>query len=146
MVRPFLNYLLHGGTSLKNYWFAGLAAIGLLVGCSGSGDTASGAGEGGGETKPATTVAYADVQSILTENCAGCHGETNPKEGINLTSYANVMKGGHEGTIVKGGDVDGSLLARVLRGKQAKQMPPGGPIAEDKIAKIEDWIKSGAKE
>ncbi|MFZ4506623.1 MAG: c-type cytochrome domain-containing protein [Fimbriimonas sp.] len=88
--------------------------------------------------------AYKAVQAILTKNCVKCHAGAQPAEGLVLTDYDSVMKGGHDGPVVKAGDVKASLLARVLR-STTKLMPPGQPLVEADIKTIEAWITAGAK-
>lgn len=96
-----------------------------------------------GQAKPT----YANVQKILNAQCIGCHG-TYGKEGVNLTSYASIIKGGAHGPIVKAKDPKGSVLFQVLRGTGGKKiMPPrskGIPDADLRL--IEAWILAGAKE
>ena len=95
----------------------------------------------------ATTVAFNNIQPVIQENCVGCHGEKEPKEGVNLTSYASLMKGGEHGPIVVAGNPDESVLIHVLKAGHGKpQMPPKGPLPADTISKVEQWIKDGAKE
>lgn len=113
--------------------FIGLSSV-LLAGC------VAGAPPAGDPPAPH----YAPVQAMLNAQCVGCHGNTNPRAGINLTSYANVMKGGR-GPIVKAGDPAASLLVKALRGVGARQMPPRGKVDEAKIKAVEAWIKAGAK-
>ena len=98
-------------------------------------------------TPPATTVGFSTVAPILTKNCVGCHGATNPKGGINLSTYDGVIKGGTDGAIVTAGDPLKSKLVDALRARNgAMQMPKGAaPLAETDIKQIEDWITAGAK-
>src|SRR5688500_4612039 len=87
-------------------------------------------------------VSYSKVQEAFTKNCILCHGDKNPKEGINLTSYAKVMKGGEHGPILTAGDPDNSLIVHVLEKSHGKpQMPPAGPLPPDQIQLVKDWIK-----
>jgi mono/diheme cytochrome c family protein len=141
-------------------WIAGLTA--LIVGCSSSTETPKDTADNGAPTAPKTTgtpppsttgtapttaASYSAVQAIFTSKCAGCHGATNPKAGINLTSYETAMKGGMEGPIITAGDPDHSKIVDALRGRNgAKQMPmKAAALPEDQIKTIEDWIKAGAK-
>lgn len=93
-----------------------------------------------------TMVAFADVKTILDAKCIGCHGEGG-KGGIDLRSYESLMKGGGEGTIVKAGDAEHSELVEVLKTDDPKKrMPLNQPaLSADEIAKIENWVKDGAK-
>jgi len=120
---------------MRKTWFA-IAVVALIWGCGSKTETSSASG-GGGD--------YAAVQAVFTANCAGCHSGDRPKAGIDLTSYAGVMKGGGEGPVIKAGDPAGSILVQAMRGQGRKQMPPGKALAEDKIALVEAWVKNGAK-
>jgi len=146
---------------------AGLAL--LMIGCQGGSDDSepepgtpdpnasmasptgvSPTGGGGGKSTAAgggaTTVSYTKVQEVLTKNCAGCHGEGG-KEGIDLRSYASIMKGGNDGAVVKPGDAKASELVQVLTGAEGHpKMPPSGPLDAGDVKLIEDWINAGAKE
>lgn len=143
----------------KNWvWIAGLAV--LAIGCAKSDDTAPATTTNGttgttppatsttGTTPPATTASYTAVQDIFTKNCIGCHGAANPKQGIDLSTYAGMMKGGSEGTVITAGDPEHSKLVDALYGRNGmKQMPmKASPLPADQIKLIEDWIKAGAKQ
>lgn len=143
--------------------FAACVAV-FCVGCSGSStpeatDEKPVAGSGTGETpKPdegnATgggeaaggEATFAEVAAIFNESCVKCHSGPGAKGAIDLSTYDGVMKGGEDGAIVTAGDVEKSKLSMALRGTGAKQMPMmAEPLPEEKIAKVEAWIKAGAK-
>ena len=128
---------------MKNAWIviAGVAAIGVGFQVAGAKNPIGGAGA------VKSKVKYADVQKILTVNCARCHGEERPRGGIDLTKYESVMKGGEQGAIVVAGNVKKSVLYSAISGVQGfRQMPPRGPkIGEKDLKTIESWIKAGAK-
>lgn len=145
---------------MKNlFWIACIAVF--AIGCSGgdkepettggTGSTTAGKptpGMDGGTPAPgATTATYIDVQEIFTSSCAGCHGDTDPKGGLSLTSYEGLMKGAADGPVIVAGDPEKSKLVMALHGSNGiPQMPKGSaPLADDKIKKIEDWVKAGAK-
>ena len=96
--------------------------------------------------KPAAPT-FKKVEDILSANCTRCHGDERARGGIDLTTYAAVMKGGDDGPILKKGAPKHSVLIQALRGLNGvRQMPPRhDPLPEDQIALIEAWIKSGAK-
>ena len=80
-------------------------------------------------------------------SCVMCHGETEPKEGVQLTDYASVMKGGEHGPIVVAGNPDESELVEVITPGHEPMMPfKQDPLTEEEIAKIKDWVAQGAKE
>lgn len=123
-----------------------VAAVGIAAGCSGGSDTSENKSATNTETPAASTITggatFASVQGILTQNCAGCHG-ANGKAGVNLTSYATIVRE----PLVKAGDAENSVLAQVLRaGHGKKQMPPKGPLPDADIKTVEDWINAGAKQ
>ncbi|MGV3617705.1 MAG: c-type cytochrome domain-containing protein [Fimbriimonas sp.] len=123
--------------------FLALATALVVAGCQSAGDKAPESPAPTGGTVAAST--YADVKPILEKNCAGCHG-AQPKEGYDVRTYESVMKGGSHGPLVKAGDPTGSLLVQVMRAQTGHpQMPPSGPLPETDIAKVEAWIKDGAK-
>lgn len=86
---------------------------------------------------------YKDVKPILAV-CTQCHKGAKPADHLDFSSYASIMKGNKEGKVVIAGNPAKSHLATVLHGKP-KLMPPGGPLSKAQIAKIELWIKQGAK-
>ncbi len=91
------------------------------------------------EAAVANAMGFAEVKGILDQNCAGCHGGSRPKAGVDLSSYAGVMGS----QVVIPGDADNSRLIKIIkRGK----MPPAGPLAADKIDMLAKWIAAGAKQ
>lgn len=116
-----------------------LSAAVLALGCNSGGQA---------ETKvPAAGPAFAEVQPIFKESCTGCHGSQNPKEGLDLSSYASVMKGASDEQVIKPDDPDNSLLFKAISGKPGvKRMPPiGPPLDKAKVELIRRWIENGAK-
>jgi hypothetical protein len=106
--------------------------------------------EAGARAQPELSApAYADVAKIFSKyNCGVCHGETEPRGGISLANYKNIMRGGKHGPVIKAGEPGKSELIRRLKGLSEPRMPYGGPpwLTEDEIATIERWILSGAPE
>lgn len=130
-----------------------IALLGVALGCaSKSGDTAApstatttqSAAPGGEQT---SAKGYAVVQQVFNENCIMCHGNKGrPRGGINLSSYASVMKGGEDGPIVKPGDPAKSVLSQALHGAHGvRQMPPRRALPKNQINTVDTWIKNGAK-
>jgi uncharacterized membrane protein len=99
-----------------------------------------------GEGSHESHIAYASIQEIFDARCTSCHGAQNPPEGLSLTSYDSVMKGGEHGAVVKAGAPADSLLVKMIRGTDGKRMPPkGDPLTAEQIETIEHWIADGAK-
>jgi mono/diheme cytochrome c family protein len=116
-------------------------ALLIAIGCSSSGDGKK------AENATPNESSYAKVQAVLDKSCVGCHGEKNPKGGIDLRNHEVVMKGGEEGAIVVAGDPAKSVLVKALKGIDGvKKMPlRGEPLTEEQIKLIEAWIQDGAK-
>jgi WD40 repeat protein len=89
-----------------------------------------------------------DVRPILARRCFGCHSAGEMRSGLNLESYAGVLKGGASGDAVVAGRAAASLLYKaVIREEGAPQMPLGQPKLPDaEIAVIRDWIQGGLLE
>ncbi len=80
-----------------------------------------------------------DIQPILNSNCAysGCHDAVTHKEGVDLSSYSQVMSTGG----VKAKNPQGSELYEKI---QEGEMPPNGSLSSDLKQMIYDWIAQGA--
>jgi cytochrome b subunit of formate dehydrogenase/mono/diheme cytochrome c family protein len=78
------------------------------------------------------------IGQLFQDNCAACHGAA-AMGGLNVTTYADTMKGGTSGVLVKAGD-ENSPLVQKMKGAHAKV------FSEADLAKIVAWIKAGALE
>jgi mono/diheme cytochrome c family protein len=93
-----------------------------------------------------------DVQPIFQTNCVRCHaegGEGTKASGLDLTSYAGVMKGTKYGPMIVPGEPDSSNLMRLLDWKASPQlrMPHGtAQLPERQRDSIRAWIRQGAKD
>ncbi len=88
-----------------------------------------------------------DIAPILVANCAGCHTATH-RSGFNQTTFAGLMKGGKTGDDIVSGKPEESLVVKRIKNEEGAgaKMPPGqARLSENAIAKIEQWIKEGAK-
>lgn len=85
----------------------------------------------------ANGLKFADIKPILDQNCVSCHSGGRAKKGIDLSTYAGVMK------VVKPGNPGGSFIIRVLK---AGSMPPTGPLASDSVDKLTQWVQDGAQQ
>ena len=92
------------------------------------------------DKKPVAEVSFkTDVMPILATNCVNCHGGKKKKGGVDLESYAGVMK------TIQAGKPDQSKLCKALVGKGAKQMPPKSSLDDKEIELIRAWVAAGAK-
>lgn len=85
-----------------------------------------------------------NVLPIFQQHCQKCHGNDNPEEGLELTSYRTTMTGSQNGSVVEPGDPDNSYLVKMV---VSKKMPKKGPpLSSAEIDTIIAWIKAGAKD
>lgn len=90
---------------------------------------------------------HKEIRPLLTANCNACHKPEKNKGGLDMTTYASLMKGGKNGSAVVPGDLDKSLMVSMVRGGKDAEMPPeGDPLKPEQVALIERWIKQGAKD
>ena len=85
------------------------------------------------------------VRPLLVENCHKCHGGEKHKGNLQLTSRANLVKGGDSGPAIVPGQPDRSLLIKAIRyTDEMLRMPPRSKLADNHIADLTTWIKMGA--
>ena len=86
------------------------------------------------------------IRPVLAENCYSCHGaDATPLQGaLRVDSRAALLSGGNGGPAIVPGKPERSLLMRALRHEDELKMPPWGKLADEDIARIEEWIRIGA--
>jgi len=87
------------------------------------------------------------VHSILERNCYQCHSHQagEAQGGLVLDSRNGLFAGGESGTAVVPGDAAASRLIKAVGyDDDDLQMPPDGPLADDEVAKLREWITQGA--
>jgi len=108
---------------------------------------------------------WVNVEAIFTKNCYSCHiapAGNVYSGGLNLTTYANAMKGGIGGgpvlgPVIKAGSADNSYIYLVNtwnpkyhqfeKGAPGANMPLGGAkIASVDLDNLKNWINNGAKD
>jgi mono/diheme cytochrome c family protein len=90
-----------------------------------------------------------DIAPIIVANCTGCHskdGEGLRRGKLDLTTFDKLQKGTDHKIIVPGRPDQSHLIMR-LKGTEKPRMPKGANrvISDEAIAKIEQWVKEGAK-
>ncbi len=79
------------------------------------------------------------IRKILTTRCSGCHNASDRKGGLDITSVDKLMVGGDSGpAIVPGAPADSLIWQRI----EAAEMPPKGPLANDEVQVIRQWIEA----
>jgi Planctomycete cytochrome C len=92
-----------------------------------------------------------DIAPILVANCVGCHSgdKAGARRGkLDLTTFEKLQKGGKsDDKITVPGKPAKSELVMRIKGEKQPRMPQGnnGVLSPDAIAKIEQWVKEGAK-
>jgi mono/diheme cytochrome c family protein len=97
----------------------------------------------GTETTPAvaSTITWDNsIGALLQTKCGICHG-TAATAGLNLSTYADAMKGGNSGPAIVPGDAANSLI---VQKQQAGGHP--GQLTPEEIANLIEWINAGAFE
>ena len=93
-----------------------------------------------------------DILPLLKWRCASCHepgGAGYEKSGLDLTTYAGVMKGTKFGPMIIPRDPESSNLMLLLdwRASPALRMPHGAKqLSSCDRGSIRTWIRQGAKD
>ena len=103
------------------------------------------AGTPGAETAtpavPSSSLTWDNsIGALFQTKCTTCHG-AGASGGLNLSTYADALKGGNSGPVIVPGDGANSLLVQ----KQQAGNHPGQLTAEE-IAQVIEWINAGALE
>jgi WD40 repeat protein len=95
----------------------------------------------------ADKITYEDhIFPIFEQSCLNCHNPDKTKGGLDLSSYANTLKGGSGGKVAEPGDTSSSLLTSVMRSGELKMPPEGDAISPTQVATIKAWIEGGLLE
>jgi cytochrome c553 len=91
-----------------------------------------------------------DIAPILVANCVGCHsGEGNGirRGKLDLSSFEKLQAGTPDHKVIAPGNPQESSLVLRIKGEETPRMPQGNNrvLAAAAIAKIEKWVKEGAK-
>lgn len=98
--------------------------------------------------KAVSAPSFEKVAAVLDQyNCKMCHRGAEPREGLRLDSYENLMKGSKDGPVVIPGDPGKSELILRVKGSREPRMPIGGPpwLTDEAVKVLEDWIAAGAR-
>lgn len=81
----------------------------------------------------------ANIGPLFAAKCTACHGAA-ATGGLNLTTYADLLKGGKDGAVVVPGDSANSLLIQVQSGQHFANLSP------EELELVKQWIEVGAPE
>lgn len=113
----------------------------LLVALPACGTSGSGNSSSGTLTPESFTQ---DVAPIFNQRCIKCHGDGQLNGGLDLTSYATLMRGGKKGAVIIPGNADGSLLVQYIR--QGLMPKSSAKLTQGQISIIENWVNGGAQD
>ena len=97
-------------------------------------------------TQPAAqgaTVSFAqDVLPIIESRCTNCHGGERTEKSLNLKTYADMMQGSENGSVVTAGNAADSKLVELITNQK---MPKRGPkLTPPQVQLIAEWVNQGA--
>jgi predicted CxxxxCH...CXXCH cytochrome family protein len=78
-----------------------------------------------------------DVQPLLVESCAGCHGSTDAQGGYRVDSYPSTIARRPDGTTRFSSDDLNGLGLKAARGETSVHTP----LTTDKVALLERWVR-----
>jgi hypothetical protein len=85
------------------------------------------------------------IRPLLTDNCFRCHSrDAKQKAHLRLDSRTAMMKGGDNGSALKPGDPEGSLIVKAVRYTGTIKMPKNSKMSDEAIADLTAWVKMGA--
>ncbi len=90
---------------------------------------------------------YEEIRPIFQANCHGCHQPAKAKGDYVMTTFAQLLKGGEEGSAVVAHKPEKSnLIANIEPNDKGEvEMPPkGDALSKSEIALVEKWIAQGA--
>ncbi len=88
------------------------------------------------------TLSYGGaIGPLLEARCGACHGEGG-LQGLDVTTYETLMRGGVSGLAIIPGDPEGSLLVQRQSGDEAHF----GQFSTEELALVFEWIAAGAPE
>jgi Protein of unknown function (DUF1553)/Protein of unknown function (DUF1549)/Planctomycete cytochrome C len=83
------------------------------------------------------------VAPILEQKCVMCHGGSVQRSGLDLRSEQTILRGGARGPAVVPGNLDQSLLYRLVTHQEEPGMPMGmARLPDSDTAEIARWIES----
>ena len=130
---PNRTFAVYGASKLRRMKLSFASVLGLVA---------------AGPLLAATPVDFKkQVRPILEVYCLKCHGDEKPKGNLSLTTRANSVKGGEDGTSLVPGEPDKSPLytLTILPADHDDVMPPKGEkLSKSQQDTLKQWIVEGA--
>src|SRR5574341_94623 len=80
----------------------------------------------------------ANIAAILSAKCTLCHKDASAPKGLDMSSYANLMKGGADGAVIIPGDSANSPFIQIQSTKHFANLSP------EELDLFKQWIDAGA--
>jgi nitrate/TMAO reductase-like tetraheme cytochrome c subunit/mono/diheme cytochrome c family protein len=80
-----------------------------------------------------------NIGALFNTKCGACHGAA-ASGGLNVTTYADLMKGGKDGTVITPNDSANSLLVKIQSEKHFFN------LSAEELDLVKQWIDAGAPE
>jgi hypothetical protein len=106
----------------------------------------SAAGQENQENPEAVEFFEKKIRPLFVAKCYNCHSaNTNAKGELRVDDRAGLIHGGRRGpAIVPGQPAESLLLEAVSHRNKKLKMPPEGPLTDEEIADLTQWISDGA--
>ncbi len=87
------------------------------------------------------------IQPLLREHCAECHGGVKKKGGLSFLNRNSAFAKAKSGdfAIVEGDVAKSQLIHRIKSTDEDERMPPKEALSKEQIAIFNQWIQEGAK-
>ena len=88
-----------------------------------------------------------EIRPLFDKRCVECHGPKKQKGELRLDAKPFALKGGVNGQVLQPGKADESAIyLRLISQDEKERMPAQGePLTQSEIAKIKQWIDTGAE-
>ncbi len=101
-------------------------------------------GSAAGAADNSEKLFHESVAPLFASRCIRCHGNAEPKGGLNLATAKTALAGGDSGAAIVPGQPDDSPLLTAVSGDKPQMPKEGAPLAADEVAVIRRWIAEGA--
>jgi uncharacterized protein DUF1553/uncharacterized protein DUF1549/cytochrome c len=82
------------------------------------------------------------ILPVFDRNCLVCHGSVVQRGGLDLRTKQSTLRGSANGTVIRPGNAQQSLLYQLITHQKEPAMPMGGKLGGDEIAAIAAWINN----
>ena len=91
------------------------------------------------------TVSFTkDIAPFMVRLCVGCHSGANPRGGLSLTTFENMMIGGDSGAVILPGNREESRLFRLTGGLENPRMPASqARLTRKNYNNLVTWFNEG---